>query len=442
MLPAYALLIFFAALLAPDHAYPFERSHSIDPRVDPPTAYGLNLVRPEHRQIIEDHVYEVPASHSIDVDQIAAELARLEAEAGPYSAQLAQPLIDLSSAYRSGGSAEGAIGVLKRAVHVLRINHGLDTPLQIPLLTQLIDGHLALGNYKEADKKHSVLYNLKLRIYAEVDPLRHIATEHFADWQRSAYLAELGEKKFNRLLGIHNLYTNLTDIQTTMIGKADPALVPLLYKQMQAEYLISLYNGEKKDEVEINSAQPGGEDAVRIPSQAEMQFLMLQKNNFRNGKQALAQILDIYENNPYTPASDIAKAKIALGDWHIWFGKPVIARHRYEEAFQLLAASEDSAALIDECFGKPLELPISKVFQPGRIAPRVKHKGEVVMRFSVTNYGEARKIKTLVSDPTMKETDAGRRTYKMLKRTRFRPRMEAGKVVSTEGLERKYYVSY
>ncbi|MGI9292418.1 MAG: tetratricopeptide repeat protein [Pseudomonadales bacterium] len=442
MLPASVLLIFFSALLAAGHIDAFERSHSIDPRVDPPTAYGLNMVRPEHRQIIDARVYEAPADHAINMEPLAAEIARLEAEAGPYTAQLTQPLMDLGVAYRNRGHAQQAIDVLKRAMHVLRINHGLDTPLQIPLLGQLIDSHLALGHYKEADKKHSALYNLKLRIYQEEDPLRHIATEHFADWQRNAYLAELGKKKFNRLLGIHNMYSSLTEAQATRIGKTDAALVPLLYKQMQAEYLILLYDGEKKDEIAINSSQPGGEDAVRVPSQAEMQFLMLQKNNFRNGKQALRRILEIHEHNPDTPASDIAKAKIALGDWHIWFGKPVIARHRYEEAFELLAASKDSDALIEECFGKPLELPISSVFQPGIIAPRAKHKGEVVMRFAVTNYGQARKIKTIISDPAMKETDAGRRTYKMLKRVRFRPRMEAGKVVSTEGLERKYYVSY
>ncbi|MGI9294674.1 MAG: tetratricopeptide repeat protein, partial [Pseudomonadales bacterium] len=372
----------------------------------------------------------------------AAQLERLEGEAGPYASQLTQPLMDLGLAYRSNGQAQEAIAFYKRAQHVLRINEGLDTPLQIPLLTLMIDGHLALGNYKEADRKQSVLYNLTLRIYQEQNPLRHIAAEQFADWQRSAYLAELGEKKFNRLLGIHNLYTNLTAAHASRTGKTDPSLVPLLYKQMQAEYLISRYDGEKKDEVQINSPQLGGPGAERVRSEAKMQFLMLRRNNFRNGKKVLTRILDIYENNPDTPASDIADEKIALVDWHIWFGKPVIARHRYEEAFELLAASDDGATLIDESFGKPLELPTSSVFQPGRIAPRVKHKGEMLMRFSVTNYGEVRKIRTIVADPAMKETDAGRRTYKMLKSVRFRPRMEAGKVVSTDGLERKYYVSY
>ncbi len=442
MLPASALFIFFSALLASGHSNAFERSHSIDPRADPPTAYGLNLVRPEHRQSIDDRVYEVPADNSINVDEFAAKIANFEAESGPYATQLTQPLADLGSAHLNGGRAQQAIDVFKRAIHVLRINHGLDTPLQIPLLTQLIDGHLTLENFKEADKKQSVLYNLKLRIYQEEDPLRHIAAEHFADWQRNAYLAELGKKKFNRLLGIHNLYTDLTATQKRLVGNNDSALVPLLYKQMHAEYLISLYNGEKKDAVEINSSQPGGDEFERVPSQAKMLFLMLQKNNFRNGKQAIRRILEIYAHNPETPVSDVAKAKIALGDWHIWFGKPVIAKHRYEEAFSLLAASDDNEALIEEYFGKPLELPISGVFQPGIIAPRTRHKGEMVMRFSVTNYGQARKIKTIVSDPAMTETDAGRRTYKMLKKVRFRPRMEAGKVVSTEGLERKYYVSY
>lgn len=441
MLPAYALLVFLASLLVSEQAYAFDRSYSTDPRVTPPAPYGLNLVRPEHRQIIEDHQREVPAGHSIEVGRVAVEVERLEVEAGPYAIQLTQPLIDLGTRYRNGGHAQQAIDIYKHAMHVLRINHGLDTPLQIPLLMHLIDGHLALGNYKEADQKQSALYNLKLHLYREEDPLQHAAIEHFADWQRSAYLANLGKNKYRRLLEIHNLYANMTEVKARLSDENDPALVPLLYKQMHVQYLISLYDGEKQDVVQVKNTSPGGA-GPRISSAAEMQFVTLQNDNFRKGKRTMARILEIYQHNPHTPTSDIANAIIALGDWHIWFGRQAAAQRRYKEAFELLAANENGAMLIDKNFGKPMELPTSSVFQPGRIAPRVKHKGEVVMRFTVTKYGKARKIKTIVADSAMGETDIGRRPSKLLKQVRFRPRMEAGKMVSTEGLERRYFVSY
>ncbi|MGI9293469.1 MAG: hypothetical protein ACR2PS_05750, partial [Pseudomonadales bacterium] len=113
-LSASVLLIFSCALLAPGHGLAFERSHSLDRRAAPPTAYGLNLVRPEHRQIVDDGAYEVPANHSINVAHFAAQLERLEGEAGPYASQLTQPLMDLGLAYRSNGQAQEAIAFYKR----------------------------------------------------------------------------------------------------------------------------------------------------------------------------------------------------------------------------------------------------------------------------------------------------------------------------------------
>lgn len=441
MLRAYALHICFSALWVQSQVYAFDPSHATDPRVAPPAPYGLNLIRPEHRQVIDDYRHEVPANYSINVERFSAEVQSLEVEAGPYASQLAQPLMDLGSQYRNSGDAQQAVDVFRRAMHVLRINHGLDTPLQIPLLMQLIDGHLALGNYKEADQKQSALYNLKLQLYQEEDPLRHAATEHFADWQRSAYLADLGKNKYSRLLEINNLYANMTEVKARLNGEHDPALVPLLYKQMHVQYLISLYEGEKENVVQINHTPPGGA-GPQLANAAEMQFVTLQNDNFRKGKRIIARILEIYQHNADTSVSDIANALIALGDWQIWFGRQAAAQRRYREAFELLASSENGESLIDESFGKPVELPASSVFQPGRIAPRAKHKGEVLMRFSVTKYGKASRIEIIASNSATKDTDIGRRPSKLLRQIRFRPRMEAGKTVSTEGLERKYYVSY
>ena len=93
-------------------------------------------------------------------DNATAELARdtrsedyrqaikdLESNQGAYADQLSEYLLSLGLSLQQSGAHQDAIDAFKRGVHLARINDGLYSARQIPLLQREIASHMALGQY-------------------------------------------------------------------------------------------------------------------------------------------------------------------------------------------------------------------------------------------------------------------------------------------------------
>ena len=75
------------------------------------------------------------------------QVREIEATAGPYSSGLADPLSNLSHTQLERGDPEEAAATLRRALHLVRVNEGLYSRNQLPLLRQLIALLTAQGDY-------------------------------------------------------------------------------------------------------------------------------------------------------------------------------------------------------------------------------------------------------------------------------------------------------
>src|SRR5210317_943906 len=62
------------------------------------------------------------------------QLAALEDSEGPYSDALAEPLTSLGRYYRASGDLEQATRMYRRALHLVRVNDGLYSERQMPVL--------------------------------------------------------------------------------------------------------------------------------------------------------------------------------------------------------------------------------------------------------------------------------------------------------------------
>src|SRR5690606_30797865 len=86
-----------------------------------------------------------------DIENYEQVLEQLEYSGGAWSVELAEELEALGSLLYEQGEFEESIEVLERAVHVNRVNYGLYSPQQIPLVQRQIAGHIALNQWQEAD---------------------------------------------------------------------------------------------------------------------------------------------------------------------------------------------------------------------------------------------------------------------------------------------------
>ena len=71
-------------------------------------------------------------------------------------------------------------------MHVSRVNTGLNTVDQIPIVQNMIDSHAALGQWAEVDLYQNYLFYIQQRTYGPNDP-RIIPVQQLGEWNMQAF---------------------------------------------------------------------------------------------------------------------------------------------------------------------------------------------------------------------------------------------------------------
>jgi hypothetical protein len=411
---------------------------SISPKLPPATAYGGYLARVDdpvnqYRPYVHD-----PLDTESWVEFLSSYLGSNEASSGPYSTELALQHSREGASLHERERYSQAVVAYGRAIHLLRINDGLETPLQVPLLQQVIEAELAQGKYVDADNHQRYLFRIQRENLRASDPEMLLAVEQFADWQRNAYVSELDRERYPRILGMLDLYTEMVDAVISEKGESSLAALPYLRGKLKAQYLMSIYPGESEAAISVEMHQ---QDDVSLPTLKKMRFMRFRDSNFRYGEQNIRRMLDITKSGNSPSIQDQADLVVALGDWYQWHHRYALAQNAYAEAWHLMEAEGEFEKWQRQNFGAPLELPREVVFQPGRLAIPVPNADEVRVRFSVSRHGKARDIEVILPAEDENE-DTVNRGYRFLRDIRFRPSLVDGEAVTSRGVERSYVIRY
>jgi tetratricopeptide (TPR) repeat protein len=164
------------------------------------------------------------------------QIEQLQDREGPYSDSLAEPLAGLGRYYRSAGDLDGALRSYRRALHVVRINDGLYSERQIPILQELLDTYRGSGDLQALDQR----YDYYFRLYGNGQPpyseVRLRATLGYLRWQREAIRLGMDGERHRRLLALYHM--NDTLIQAT--GQ-DPAVSRQQHREVVLSQLRNLY---------------------------------------------------------------------------------------------------------------------------------------------------------------------------------------------------------
>ncbi|MEM1152937.1 MAG: hypothetical protein AAGI44_02280 [Pseudomonadota bacterium] len=358
----------------------------------------------------------------------------LEGEGGPYSDALAEPLTDLGRHHRQKGDLASARKAYQRALHVVRVNDGLYSERQVPILQELFDLYRVSGDMDTLDARYDYFF----RLYGSGEPpfnrVRLGAALEYIRWQREAIRLKLSDSKTKRVLA---LYTLNRDILEAV--EADPDVESDLYRELVLSQLRNFYLiqrlFETKEELQqtgptirMNAAWGEPEDV----NQHRME--VIQRRSLRRGRELLQQLI---ASTPDEETQALASAYLELGDWNQWNDQTEEALTAYVEAERLLREA-DSNALLQEWLGEPQELPANGAFwQP---IPRVPGEQPVVVvaNFDVLAKGRADNIET--TPATAEEERQASKVRRYLRNTRFRPRIVDGEARSTAQLARQYEV--
>tara|TARA_B110000858_G_scaffold198464_1_gene265348 strand:+ start:15084 stop:16472 length:1389 start_codon:yes stop_codon:yes gene_type:complete len=391
----------------------------IDPESDPAFGQRMDSIR-QYNSTVED----------------------IERDGGAWDGGLVEELASLGRLQQQQGDHSAAIETLDRAIHVNRINSGLNTLEQVPVVERLIQSQMALGNWGQVDTYTNYLFHVQQKAYGFDDPRFIPVIERLATWNIQAFNISYGDLRGVRLRESLLLFNMAVRMVGMHFGKADPRFVNFQKIIVNSSYLIGS-NPELLMEIndpENRNRQEKFAEKMHVPRRVET-------SGFRSGERALIEIATFYQEQSEDPYV-LAEAITHLADWYLIFDQTRDALKRYKIAWDILQDLENSEELTERLFGDVVPVPLftSSIELPDAFYRNGDGSGPLEfdyadLIFDVTSKGEVRNVE-IVSE----ETEDNRQRLSKLRRvalsSRFRPRIVDGVPQSSSGHHFRYRYWY
>ncbi len=403
------------------------------------------------------------AAAEASIDLYLKNITATEADEGPFAPALLEQYLSLGKAYQQKVQHEEAIEVLEKAEYISRINSGLFAADQFVIIENLIASYLATGEQQKAAEKHHYLLFLNQQNFGE-DSLQAVPVlQKLGDWQMASFSSNINadvpftlsfssggsrsRQPTPRELAFSNLYlaqnTYFQAIQNLVRNNQlnNPALQELELKLIEAVFFAANRQGmlSNPDFYMDPRLQSTGSRIVR-------RNLGGNTVGFINGRNAYMRLRIYEEHRLLLDPVAVAQAIIGLGDWHLLFNRRTSAIRHYEEADAYLRNHNVSEDVITEMLHPelPQQLP---AFTPlphsrGKYAladdAPLKFSGYVDVSFDLTRFGNVRNLDISSTSADFPRTTE-RRLARLLRTTPFRPRLQEGKVVTSDNIKVRYY---
>jgi hypothetical protein len=374
--------------------------------------------------------------------QIVEQIQEAQAADGPFSDALIGPLTALGLFYREGGDRVLAGGAIDQARQVVRVNYGLHSLEEVPLIRLAIENDEAIGDVTTAWSLERELLDLVAR--------------HPDDEQAVSILTQIGDKRMDLL-------------RRYLSGEFPPQIVlGCYYRDRRFE---DLYFADQRED----QCTSGSRDNVRrsLLTEARSYYTKAIGTLIRSGGYSSPELPELemrvirnsYDASAYTEGRrsyrrlmsyqaangqawlDRVTTAIELADWDLQFaqhaGTIVLngVLHIYTEARRLLEQKGVEQASIDELFTPkiPVMLP---TFRPNPLASErtPESTGYIDVGFRITKYGRSQRVRVLDST-TNATTAAEQKLVHSIKAGRFRPRPTGDRYEDTVPVVVRYYVS-
>lgn len=393
----------------------------LDPVMPPPMVPTL----PE-----EDAAFQRRAQVMQDYD---AAIARIELEGGAWDQSLVEQLFALGRLQQQQGEHPAAIETLSRAMHVNRINDGLHTLDQVPVVTQMIDSYMALGDWENVDLYQNYLYFVQLKAYGRDDPRLIPVLHDLGQWNIEAFNIGFGEPLGVRLSRAQLLFSTAVSMVGIHFGRNDERYVSYLRNVANSAYLVALHPDYMRE--------------IGRPEHRSQQDLMWRQLNapgrreprgFQAGLDALQEIVNYYRDTGGSRYA-LAEALANLGDWHLMFDRYRSAEEHYAEAWAVLAESDNGEELLEQLFGQVVpiptfaRLPTNLLVGSSASQERVAlHQDYADVRLDLTADGAPRNAE-VISPETEANSRQLSRLLREIRLSVFRPHIADGEMVVSEG---------
>jgi len=421
----YALLFGVFAQAAPDGGFP----------------YGARLLRLDDRAA--DSTPPMAADHgpadAAEAGDYRAQIDALE-RGGPYAHALSESLAGLAQWHRERGELAQALRNYRRALHVVRINDGLHSEMQVPLVRAELDLYRESGELGALDER----YDYYFRLFGAGQPPytdgRMRAVLEYLRWQREALRLNLGGGRNERLLALIRQNEDILDNVAAQPAVSGEWRVELALSQLKNFYLLMELVEPADDDRRIGAVTPFDSSFNRSSGWEVEDYTLRRLQTLRRG--ALGRVGDLLRGAiDAAPGGEAARAQaslyLAMADWYQWNGREDIAGDSYREVARLLSAAGDTETL-QAWLAQPVELPANGVFRRAPVPSAAGTEAAPVIRVSYAVSAGGRALD--ISAAEVPEAAAGRAAtiQRALRKTRFRPRWINARPEPVAGLQRDY----
>jgi hypothetical protein len=243
----------------------------------------------------------------------------MEASAGAFAPGLTEQLLGLGLNLQALDRHAEAATVLKRGVHVSRVQSGLYAADQIPLLKGEIRSLIALQRFDEVDERQRYLARVESEAL-EGTPASIAALLDQGAWAEQAYELGLGEQEAHpeHLARSWEYYRLAYNQSSQLFGNESMELLKPLEGMLRLQYRFAEYQRA--------SATGSAFDGTSYRQTSAM------GGAYRRGEAVLMAIhgLKVYNG---VPAGEQARDLVRLGDWASWMGRRADSKSYYEQAW-------------------------------------------------------------------------------------------------------------
>ncbi len=405
-----------------------EAAEAVDATKDMPDAPAGQTMGATTEEAPVETMAETPTSTE---QRYLDAVSSTESTGGAYDPALSQQLLGLGISYQSEGKHAEAAEALNRAAHITRVNEGLYSTADLPILELLIESYAALGEWEEVGNRYHQVFQIHHRNYGANDPRLLPVLDKLSAWHMRAYLQDLGEQPLNHLMTARNLNDSSTTIMRSSYPANDPRIADKLRQRALVDYYLASYRPPEIPEIpETGFGTENDAVFTRQPN-----YLV---NSFSDGRDALRSAVEIRKQNPDSTSLQRSEAVAELGDWHQLFSRTQTALETYREAYaEGMLGGDDSASVIDRVFGKPRALPVLPRDYELPVNPANPPDAYILLSFDVNENGQAEDFQVLESVPSAADKSVAK-LRKQLRATRFRPRFADGEPAATPDLTYRY----
>jgi hypothetical protein len=349
-----------------------------------------------------------------------------EARSGPFSPNLIPLLTSLGLAYQEADEHSLAVTVLERALYLKRVNEGLHSLDQVPLVQRLIDSERAIGRSATAQELEERLLELARRNPGDlrgVPIFREAAERQLVLYERGVRgelppTLSFGGGSASAMTSSPAAYLRRAQMSYRMAigtimrsGEDDHPELETLEEGLARTYYAQAKTLNDWSTYSLQLSQ-GFVDGGFSPTTQRQSLHDLGRETYRRRVDRHAATQDPLAH---------ARALVELGDWSLLFSRNSTAIRRYAEAHALLREQRAPEESMRELFpgDTPVFLPTFSPYPLG-VDSGSRGAGHVDVDFEIGKYGTPRRIRIVGASNAEAEARA-KQVSAAINRARFRP---------------------